>query len=310
VKTLRERLDDYLTMRRALGFKLHSEGIGLKTFVSFMERSGADYITVQLALDWAMQPKCVQDTQRARRLSFVRDFARYCSGFDNRTRIPAPGLIACQRVRPKPYMFHPHDMERLLQAALELKPKEGLRRWTFHCLYGLLSVTGLRSAEARSLRVDDIDLDEGILTIRSSKFGKSRLVPLHTSTVEVLTNYLDRRHNVFGECPEQPVFLSTRGTPLSSGQTLDTFQRLMASIGVGTRADGRRPHVHDLRHRFAIEVLMQWYRDGRDVQRRLPTLSAFLGHTEVRDTYWYLSACPELLELARARLDQYWEPSS
>ena len=308
--TLRELLDDYLTMRRALGFKLHSEGTGLKTFVSFMEQSGADHITVQLALAWARQPKSVQDTQRARRLSFVRGFARHCSCFDVRTQVPPPDLIAYRRVRPQPYFFSAEDIEHLLQAALDLRPEEGLRRWTFHCLYGLLSVTGLRSGEARALTVDDVDLDEGILTIRSSKFGKSRLVPLHASTVQVLADYLDRRHRTFGECASQQVFLTARATPLSSDQALDTFQQLLASIGVGARADGRRPHLHDLRHRFAMEVLMQWYRDGHDVQRRLPTLSAFLGHTEVRHTYWYLSARPELLGLAQDRLEQYWGESS
>ncbi len=306
MSTLRELLDDYLTTRRALGFKLHTEGTGLKTFVSFMEQSGAEHITVQLALAWAMHPTSVQDIQRARRLSFVRGFARYCSGFDARTQIPSPDLIAHRRIRPQPYFFNSHDIERLLQAALELEPQDGLRRWTFYCLYGLLSVTGLRAGEARALTIEDVDLDKGVLTVRSSKFGKSRLVPLHASTVEVLADYLNRRRSVFGERASQHVFLSARGTPLSSDQALDMFQRLLESIGVGARADGRRPHLHDLRHRFAMEVLTQWYRDGHDVERRLPALSAFLGHTEVRNTYWYLSARPELLDLAQVRLELYW----
>jgi integrase/recombinase XerD len=306
MSTLRELLEDYLTTRRALGFKLQCEGTGLETFVSFMERSGADYITAQLALAWAKQPQSVQDTQRARRLGFVRGFARYCAGFDPRTQIPSPGLIVHRRIRPQPYFFSSHDIERLLQAALGLKEQDGLRRWTYYCLYGLLSVTGLRIGEARALRVDDVDLDEGILTVRSSKFGKSRLVPLHASTVEVLADYLNRRRGAFAEPVSQHVFLNARGTPLSYDQALDTFQRLLASIGVGPRADGRRPHLHDLRHRFAIEVLTQWYRDGHDVERRLPTLSAFLGHTEVRNTYWYLSARPELLDLAQKRLESHW----
>jgi integrase/recombinase XerD len=310
MSTLRELLEDYLTTRRALGFKLQSEGTGLKTFVSFMERSGADHITVQLALAWAKQPKSVQDTQRARRLGFVRGFARYCSGFDPRTQIPSPALIVHRRVRPQPYFFSSHDIERLLQAALALKEQEGLQRWTYYCLYGLLSVTGLRVGEARALTVDDVDLDEGVLTIRSSKFGKSRLVPLHASTVEILADYLNRRRSAFDEPASQHVFLNARGTPLGYDQALDVFQRLLASIGVGPRADGRRPHLHDLRHRFAMEVLAQWYRDGHDIEQRLPTLSAFLGHTEVRNTYWYLSARPELLDLAQGRLELYWGTQS
>jgi integrase len=308
--TLRELLDDYLTTRRALGFKFLTEGTGLRTFVSFMEQSGADHITVQLALAWARQPTSVQETQRARRLSFVRGFARHCSGFDSRTQVPTSDLISSRHVRPQPYFFSAGDIDRLLEAALELPPRDGLRRWTFHCLYGLLSVSGLRSGEARGLTLDDVDIDEGILTIRSSKFGKSRLVPLHASTVQVLADYLERRQVFLGKRSIRQVFVNDRGGPLSCDQALDTFQRLLRTIGVNARADGRRPHLHDLRHRFAIETLVRWYREAQDVEQRMPTLSAFLGHTEVRDTYWYLSARPELLKLALERLELYWGPSS
>lgn len=307
--TLRELLDDYLTTRRALGFKFHTEGTGLRTFVSFMEQSGTDHITVQLALAWARQPTSVQETQRARRLSFVRGFARHCSGFDSRTQIPTSDLITSRHIRPQPYFFSAGDIERLLEAALNLPSRDGLRRWTFHCLYGLLSVSGLRSGEARSLTLDDVDLDEGVLTIRSTKFGKSRLVPLHASTVQVLADYLERRQVFLGKRSIRQVFVNDHGGPLNYDQALDTFQRLLRTIGVNARADGRRPHLHDLRHRFAIETLVRWYREAQDVEQRIPTLSAFLGHTEVRDTYWYLSARPELLKLAVERLEQYWEPS-
>lgn len=308
--TLRELLDDYLATRHALGFKFHTEGTGLRTFVSFMEQSGAEHITIQLALAWARQPTSVQETQWARRLSFVRGFARHCSGFDPRTQIPASDLISWRRIRPQPYFFSVGDIERLLESALDLAPHDGLRRWTFHCFYGLLAVSGLRSGEARRLTLDDVDLDEGILTIRSSKFGKSRLVPLHTSTVQVLANYLERRQIVLGERSIQQLFVNEHGVPLSYDQALDTFQRILRTIGVNARADGRRPHLHDLRHRFAIETLVRWYRESQDVEQRMPTLAAFLGHTEVRDTYWYLSARPELLKLALERLEQYWGHSS
>lgn len=308
--TLRSLLEDYLMTRRALGFKLHSEGTGLKTFVSFMEQRQADYITTELALAWAQQPTSVQEMQRARRLGFVRSFARYCSAVDVRTQIPPPDLIPCKRVRPEPCFFTDGDIERLLQAALDLPPEDGLRRWTFHCLFGLLSVSGLRFCEARGLTLEDVDLDEAILTIRSSKFGKSRLVPLHASTVEVLANYLQRRQRFLPARSSTDVFVNDRGMPLSHDQALDTFQRLLKKIRVAAEGERRRPHLHDLRHRFALKTLLQWYRDGNEVERRLPVLSAYLGHTEVRNTYWYLSARPELMALARERLEQYWEQKS
>lgn len=307
---LRELLNDYLTTRRALGYKLRSEGTGLSSFASFMEQQHADHITTALALAWAQQPTAVQATQRARRLGFVRGFARYCSAIDARTQIPPPDLIACRYFRPQPYLFSNGDIERLLQAALDLPPKHSLRRWTFYCLFGLLSVSGLRSGEARGLTLDDVDLEEGILTIRSSKFGKSRLVPLHESTVAVLADYLERRQRFFAGRSIDYVFVNDRGAQLSHDQALDTLQRLAASIGLTTQGERRRPRLHDLRHRFALEVLLRWYRDGEEVQRRLPVLSAYLGHTEVRNTYWYLTARPELLNLAQERLEQFWRQPS
>jgi len=307
MNTLRTMLTDYITTRRALGYKLQGEGTGLKTFVSFMEGRQAEFITTVLALEWAMQPIAVQAAQRARRLGIVRAFATYCSAIDARTQIPSPDLIAGKRIRPQPYFFAQGDVEQLLQATLALKPVDGLRRWTYYCLFGLLSVSGLRSCEARALTLDDVDLDEAVLTIHTSKFGKSRLVPIHPTTVAVLGDYLQRRQRFVGQHPVNHLFVTDQYKPLSTEQALDTFQRLLRKIGLKEQGNGRRPHLHDLRHRFAVETLVQWYRDGQEVERRLPVLSAYLGHTEVRNTYWYLSARPELLRLAQERLDRHWE---
>lgn len=308
---LRVLLDNYLTMRRALGYKLKTEGAGLKTFVAFMEARQADHITIDLALEWALQPRSVQVVQQARRLGFVRSFARHCSAIDARTQVPLPDLIPCQRLRPQPCFFTDADIANLLRAALALPGKDGLRPWTFHCLFGLLCVSGLRIGEAQGLIVEDIDLDEAILTIRASKFGKSRLVPLHATTVDVLDDYLQRRQRFLHVTnPVKQVFVNDGGTRLSNDQALRTFQRLLTSIGFIPERERRRPHLHDLRHRFAIETLLHWYRDGDDVERRLPVLSAYLGHTEVRDTYWYLSARPELMTFAQERLERHWEKPS
>lgn len=307
MNTLRTLLNDYLNTRRALGYKLRGEGTGLKSFVAFMEGRQAEFVTTALAMEWATLPTGVNPAQWARRLGFVRVFARYGSAVDARTEIPSPDLIPCTRVRPQPYLFAQGDIEHLLQAALELPPKDGLRPWTFHCLFGLLSVSGLRSGEARGLTLDDVNLDEAVLTIRSSKFGKFRLVPLHPSTVLVMADYLRRRQGFVANHVVDYVFVNEQLKPLTTDQALDTFQRLLKKIGLKAQGARRRPHLHDLRHRFAVETLLQWYRDGQEVERRLPVLSAFLGHTEVRNTYWYLSARPELLRLAQERLERHWE---
>lgn len=307
MNTLRSLLEDYLAMRRALGFKLRTEGTGLTTFVSYLEAAGIDHIMNEVALSWATLPDSVQSVQLARRLSFVRGFARYCSAIDTRTQVPPPDLIPATRVRRPPHFFSDSDIEQLLHASLALPPVGGLRRWTFHCLFGLLSVSGLRIGEAIALTLDDVDLQEAILTIRSTKFGKSRLVPMHSSTVAVLADYMRRRQALHPARPADHVFVNERGTRLSHDQSIDTFQRLLEGIGVAPQRIGRRPHLHDLRHRFAMKTIVQWYRDGQDAERRLPVLSAYLGHTEPRDTYWYLSACPELMGLARERLERHWE---
>lgn len=310
MNTLRSLLNDYLTMRRGLGFKLITEGCGLTTFVSYMESTGFDHITNEIAMKWALLPSAVQDIQWARRLGFIRGFARYCSAIDPRTQIPPTDLIPCKRVRPQPHFFTDEHIDQLLRAALTLPPADGLRRWTFHCLFGLLSVSGLRIGEAHALTFEDVDLQGAILTIRSTKFGKSRLVPLHSSTVEVLADYIQRRQSFCALRSTDHVFVNDQGKPLTHDQSLDTFQRLLKKIGVTNQRDRRRPHLHDLRHHFALQTLLQWYRDGCDVERRLPVLSAFLGHTEIRDTYWYLSARPELMTLARERLERHWEERS
>ncbi|KUM25212.1 integrase [Mesorhizobium loti] len=308
MNTLSSMLKDYLAMRRALGFKLDTDGTGLATFVSYVEATGADHITNEIALTWARLPASVQPVQWSRRLGFVRGFARYCSTFDPRTQVPPTDLIPSTRIRRSPHFFNDGDIEQLLCATLALPPVDGLRRWTFHCLFGLLSVSGLRIGEAIALAFEDVDLQEAILTIRSTKFGKSRLVPLHSSTARVLADYMQRRQAFRTAGPTDPVFINERGTPLTYDQSIDTFQRLLKEIGVTNQRDRRRPHLHDLRHRFAMRTLLQWYQNGQDVEQQLPVLSAYLGHTETRDTYWYLSACPELMGLARERLERHWEP--
>jgi len=303
-----EAVHEYLTMRRSLGFKLREAGKGLLQFATFMEQQRASYITPQLALAWAQQPSGVQPAEWARRLSVVRAFARHRSATDPRTQIPPDGLLPHRPKRARPYLYSDDEIRRLLRAALMLPGKSGLRPWTYHCLFGLLSVSGLRLGEARNLELQDVDLRAAVLTVRGAKFGKSRLLPVQPSTRNVLADYLARRARCWAGRPVSSyVFVSNRGNRLDSGEIHRTFYALSRQIGLRGPSDSHGPRLQDLRHRFAVKTLLRWYRAGQDAERRLPLLSAYLGHVHVSDTFWYLSAWPELMREAMRRLEQRWE---
>ena len=307
MSAMRDALRDYLTMRRALGFKLISDGTGLLSFVAFLEQAQAEYISTAFALAWAQIPTSVQPARWAVRLGFVRGFARYCSAIDPRTEIPPVGLLPFEYRRRAPYFFSDKHIEALLLAALALPAKDGMANHTYHCLLGLLSVTGLRISEAVNLTLDDVDLADGILTIRSSKFGKSRMDPLHFSTVTALADYRERRDRFLAGRQVPHWFVNRRGMQVRCDTVDGMFRRLVDGLGLVGEKGQRHPRVHDLRHRFAMKTLVRWYDDGQDIERRLPVLSAYLGHVEVRDTYWYLSAWPQLLAAAKNRLERRWE---
>jgi integrase len=309
--TLRQAVQEYVLMRRDLGFKLHDAGKGLLDFVTFMERHRASYITQVLALAWAQQPSNVQPAYRARRLSFVRGFAHYRSATDPRTQIPAQGLLPFQPKRARPYLYSDAEIRALLRAALNMPcryERGKLRPWVYYCLFGLLSVSGLRLGEARNLEVQDVDLKAAVLTIRRAKFGKTRLVPLHASTREVLADYIGRRKRHWGQRPVSSyLFVSSWGHRLDSGDIHRTFYALSRQIGLRGPSDRHGPRLHDFRHRFATRTLVHWYRSNQDPERKLPLLSAFLGHVHVADTQWYLSGSPELMREAMRRLEHRWE---
>ena len=308
---LRKAVHEYLALRRSLGFKLHKAGKALPAFVTFMAQHRASVITSQLALTWAQQPTTVQPAEWAYRLSIVRGFARHRSATDPRTEIPPDGLLPYRPKRARPYLYSDEEIRRLLGAALALPGSRELRRGTYYCLFGLLSVSGLRISEARDLALQDVDLRAGVLTIRGAKFGKSRLIPLHGSTRRVLADYLARRARQWaGRSVSSYVFVFFRGNRLDGGDIRRTFYRVSRQIGLRGPFDSRGPRLHDLRHRFAVTTLVRWYRAGEDAERRLPILSAYLGHVHVSDTYWYLSAWPELMREAMVRLERCWKGQS
>lgn len=300
--TIRQHAEAYLAMRRRLGFKLTTFGQKLMSFVSYLERTDVRVLTGAAAVAWAMDtPRSTDQVHWSRRLMVVRIFARHLQLLEPATEVPPNDVLPHHYRRIPPHLFTPAELAALLDAADRLRPV--FRARTFRTLIGLLAVTGLRTSEACHLDRTDVDLTDGVLTVRDTKFGKSRQVPLHVSTVEALREYAghrDRQH----PASRTPAFLvSTRGTRLDSHNLPHTFARLVHTSGIRTPAGARRPRLHDLRHTFATATLLHWYRAGADVQARLPLLTTYLGHADPKSTYWYLSGAPELLAVAAARVE-------
>jgi len=303
MKTLRKSLEDYLALRRGLGAKLHAEGVRLPNFVSFVEERKSSYITTRLALDWAQQ---TSGRYPIKRLTMVRGFAKYVSGFDKRTEVPPFDFLSRKFARSRPYIYSDEEIQHLLRAAWRYRRDKP--RGTYYCLLGLLTVSGLRIGEAIRLQSQDVDLKNGILTIRDTKFGKSRLVPIHPTTVRELREYWKRRDAWLrlGNKSSSHFFITRKGTPLSHHAIYVVFRSLSVHIGLRRATRGSGPRIHDFRHRFAIKTLISWYRSGKDAEVLLPALSTFLGHVSVESTYWYLTEYPELMKLAMQRLDDRW----
>jgi len=256
---LREAVREYLNLRRSLGFKLQEAGRLLLAFVKFLEAHHSSYITTRWALAWAQQPSSVQPAEWARRLSVVRIFARHRSATDPRTQIPPPGLLPFQPKRARPYLYSEEEIRSLLRAALRMPyryERGKLRPWAYHCLFGLLSVSGLRLGEARNLELHDVDLKTGMLTIRGAKFGKTRLVPLHASTCTVLADYLARRQGHWaGRTVSTYLFVSSRGNRLDAGDIHRTFYALSRQIGLRGPSDRRGPRLHDMRQHADFPIM-------------------------------------------------------
>jgi integrase len=295
---LHRALDEYLRVRRALGFALRREGRLLPGFVRFLERQGHPAISTPLALRWALAPPGASPRWASARLALVRGFARYLAAHDPRTEVPALGLLPPPRTaRRVPYIYTDAEVCALMQGARTLR---GLKGATYATLLGLLAATGMRVGEALALQRDDVDDHAGVLVVRHSKFGKSRALPLHPTTTAALRAYARERDRRLRH-PRSPTFLLSRaGTRLHYQNVHVTFLRLVR--GARLAADRPpRPRLHDLRHTFAVTALVRWYRAGLDVEARLPALSTYLGHVAPSSTYWYLTATPQLLHLAQRR---------
>jgi integrase len=298
---LHDQLADYLRIRRSLGYKLARAEKLLRQFLDYLDGLGAERVTVEQALAWARLP-AGDANWWAFRLSVVRGFAGYLHALDPAHEVPPSDLLPRRSRRATPYLYSEADIAALIGAANGLR--FALRQATYRTLIGLLAVTGMRVGEAIRLDGRDVDLRHGVLTVRESKFGKSRELPLHASTVEALRAYLRQRDRHRPAAVTEAVFISPAGTRLLYCNVGHTFRQLIERAGLRPRSAACRPRLHDLRHTFAVRTLLGWYRAGVDVQARLPLLSTYLGHVHPKDTYWYLSAAPELLALAGQRLER------
>lgn len=297
---IREHAEQYLAMRRALGFKLTTFGGRLLGFVTYLEAHRLNVITAEAALAWATgTPRSADEVTWSRRLMIARIFARHMAVLDPATEIPPADVLPHHYRRVTPHLYTDAELAALLSAADDLLPP--LRALTWRTLLGLLAVTGLRTGEA--CRLDDADLDDTlVLTIRDSKLGKHRQVPIHPSTATALRDYQQARDRALPPARTTALLVTTRGTRLDANIS-HTYAALVDSVGIAVPAGQRPPRLADFRHSFATATLLDWYRDGADVHARIPRLSTFLGHVDPKSTYWYLTGTPELLALAAGRIE-------
>jgi integrase len=299
---LRQALVGYLGLRRSLGYKLRRPEKLLRQFLDFLEASSATTITTERALAWACQPKNGDENWWAYRLSVVRVFAAYVHANDASAEVPPRDLLPSRPQRATPYLYSEQDIAAIVAAGGGLRTP--LRRATYQTLIGLLAVTGMRVGEAIGLDRRDFDAAAGVLLIRHAKFDKAREVPLHPTTVAALRRYLVCAGRECAVRRTPALFLSTSGTRLLYCNVHWTFKRLAHQAGLLPRTVQCRPRIHDLRHAFAVNTLLDACRNGSEAQC-LTLLPTYLGHVDPAASYWYLSAAPELLALAAERLEPH-----
>jgi integrase len=307
MKSLAKAVDEYIALRFALGFKLHNAKSLLRNFVAFLKARGSRVITTELALQWAQQPRNATPNTHAKRLSVVRRFALHHRAFDPRTEVPPSDLIPRRKQRKTPHIYSEDEIAALMRESRRLP--HPLRSATYTTLIGLLAVTGMRVGEAIALDYQDVDWQRALLTVRATKFGKTREVPIHASTLASLHAYATRRDVRRLRRASPSFFISSAGTRLRRQNVSFEFAHLLQLAGL-EHCPRRRPRIHDLRHTFAMRIVCDWYRAGVDVERRLPCLSTYLGHVSPSSTYWYLTATPDLLSIASKRAERAWKVPS
>ena len=310
--SLQARIDDYLAERRRLGFELRSRDTLLSGFARYVaNRHHRGALSVELMADWARHDQSSRRTPEtwARRLAKLRHFARYLKQFEPDTAVPEESVFGPEPGRIAPHIFREDEIVELLAAARKLGPRGSLRPATYETLFGLMASTGLRISEAIHLRDTDVDLKQGILTIRQTKFAKSRQLPVHPSNIEALLRYRRQRARRVPTTADIRFLISSRGRrlgqPLGERQAHRVFNALRDSLGWVNRGAHEAPRLHDLRHTFAVRRMMLWHAEGTDVDQMMLALSTYMGHAEIFYTYWYLTAVPELMALAGDKFERF-----
>ena len=310
--SLQQRVVDYLADRRRLGFTLRSRDTLLAGFARYVtDRKHRGPLTADLMIEWARQDKWQRGTPStwAVRLAIVRHFARYLKELEPETEVPEEAVFGPEAGRVAPHIFHEQEVIDLLASARQLGPPGSIRAATYETLFGLMASTGLRVSEALHLRDADVDLKHGMLTIRQTKFAKSRLLPIHPTTITALAKYCRQRSRHVATIADMPFLIGSRGRqlgkPLGDRQAHRVFNMLRDILGWVNRGGHAAPRLHDLRHTFAVRRLICWHADGTDIDQMMLALSTYMGHAEIFYTYWYLTAVPELMALAGSKFEHF-----
>ena len=306
--TVTERVEGFIVMRRGLGYRSPVQERALRAFGRHLDQGGhgGGPIPLESSLDWATATASTDPCNPAHRLTIVRCFLRHLSGLDGATEVPEPKLLGSVGHRKPPHIYSDEEIAGLLHAAAGLAPAAGLRPHCYVTLFGLIACTGLRIGEALALCCSDVDLDEGVLTVRASKRGRTRLVPLHPSAVTPMADYANHRQDRYGRPGKDAAFFRTdRSDHISHSAAHHTFDVLRNQLGWTANGRTRAPRIHDLRHRMVVRRIQTWHARNVDVDANISVLATYMGHVEVRDLYWYFSAVPELMSLVSERFEAF-----
>ena len=302
VGEVRGRVEEYIALRRGLGYRSRAPERLLRGFADTLDAAGHHGpVGLEASLAWAGATSSTDPHHPSRRLTVIRGFLRHLSALDGATQVPAPGLLGLGCRRTQPHVYPDAEVADLIAAAHDLDLPDRLRPHCYATLFGLLACTGLRIAEALALSIDDVDLTAGLLTIRAGKRGRTRWVPLHPTTLAPLRHYAAHRARYTGTA----FFRTDRSDHISYNTANHTFRLLRRQLGWTTQGRTRLPRIHDLRHRFVVRRIQAWHTDSVDVDAKIPALATYLGHVQVSDVYWYLSAVPELMDIISARFASY-----
>lgn len=303
------RVDDYIALRRGLGYRSASQERALRAFARYVDQQRHDVvgpIPLELSLDWAASTTSADPCNPARRLTTVRGFLRHLAAVDGATEVPAPGLLGSTGHRKPPHVYSDDEIGDLLRAAAGLAPAGGLRPFCYVTLFALLACTGLRISEALALTCADVDLAEAMLTVEAGKRGRTRLVPLHPTALTPLADYAAQRERRYGIPGDSAAFFRTDYSDrVSYNAANSTFRVLRRQLGWTSIGRTRAPRVHDLRHRMVVRRIQAWHAGNIDVDSKIAVLATYLGHVEVRDVYWYLSTVPELMNIIANRFEAF-----